>query len=290
MEKEALEFLLQYEPFCVPLLERLEEGKVPVYIICEGEEIRGLFSWSNGGQIFHCFPWKDPQQKEDLLFAFEDFLRKRFRYTPPVLFSINGEAEGTHLIASAIQRVTGQNTDHGQLYDFMEWKGDVGLARAGDTLAGTGAALKAASSLPPLFRIIKCDPSMTKRLTPLQVAYEKEEVVFDLLNYNVQLSVAALRKSLSKQMIFALEKDGVLVSKAGTNAAGKSVVQLGGIFTVESQRGKGYAKMVLNHLLSEIAAQKKRAVLFVKTHNERARSLYRSCGFQKIGDYEILYY
>lgn len=274
MEDSAIAFLLQYEPFCVPLLERVIGGKVPVYIICDGDEILGLFSWSNGGQIFHCFPWKNQQQKEDLLFAFEDFLRKRFRYTQPVLFSINGEAEGTHVIASALERVFHRRADHSQVYEFMEWNGKVATE----------------DPLPPGFEIIKCEPSMTKRLSQLQIAYEKEEVVYDLLSYSEQVSVAALKKSLSKQLVFALEKDGVLVSKAGTNATGKNVVQLGGIFTVKSERGKGYAKLVLDHLLREIAGEKKRAVLFVKPYNDSARRLYLSCGFQKIGSYEIVYY
>lgn len=305
---QALQFLVRYESFCVPLLERALAKKVPLYGIFDDDnlqsgsgQIRGIFSWSRGGQIFHCLPWKTQSEKDDFSRALESFLREVKKNHPKNLFSVNGENRGTELFVSKIQEVMGKKPDHGQLYDFMKWQGvrvgsAAGVGSAAPVFAGgRGSEFVAASAARGIAggrgpRIIACGPSLLKRLIPLQIAYEKEEVVFDLLTYSEEASILSLKKNLKEQQIFALEVDGRLASKAATNARGKNYVQLGGVFTVKEQRGKGYGKMVVSHFLKAMAALNKKVVLFVKPQNLPAIKLYLSCGFEKIGAYNIQYF
>jgi len=323
---QALQFLMRFESFCVPLMERALAKKVPLYGIFDDDnlqsgsgQIRGIFSWSRGGQIFHCLPWKTQSEKDGFARALEAFLWEVKKNHPKNLFSVNGENRGTELFVSKIQEVMGKKPDHGQLYDFMKWQGvrvgsaapvkadgggpgtgaagsAAGVGSAASAEAGGGGSESAAVSAARGIaggrgpRIIACGPSLLKRLIPLQIAYEKEEVVFDLLTYSEEASILSLKKNLKEQEIFALEVDGRLASKAATNARGKNYVQLGGVFTVKEQRGKGYGKMVVSHFLKAMAALNKKVVLFVKPQNLPAIKLYLSCGFEKIGAYNIQYF
>jgi uncharacterized protein len=90
--------------------------------------------------------------------------------------------------------------------------------------------------------------------------------------------------------VFAAEEGGVIVAKAGTNARGFGVDQIGGVYTLPARRGRGLGYALMVALLAEIGAEGRMPALFVKPGNAPARALYRGLGFRDIGDYRADYF
>ncbi len=148
---------------------------------------------------------------------------------------------------------------------------------------------------PPRSRVARAlvrpaSPADAEDLFPLQKSYEMEEVVLNPSLFNDAQCARLLKKSLRDELIYLAEKDGVPVAKAGTNARGYGVDQIGGVFTVPAERGKGYAAAVMGALLEAIFAEKNEACLFVKKSNGPAIALYKRLGFRTIAGYVINYY
>jgi GNAT superfamily N-acetyltransferase len=139
-------------------------------------------------------------------------------------------------------------------------------------------------------RAVKATVTDAEALFPLQRSYEQEEVVINPFLFNDAQCMRLLKKSLREELIYFVEKGGKPVAKAGTNARGFAVDQIGGVFTVVEERGKGYATTVMETLLDAIFMEKEGACLFVKKHNNTAISLYERLGFQTVSDYVISYY
>ena len=127
-------------------------------------------------------------------------------------------------------------------------------------------------------------------LFPLQRAYELEEVVIDRGLFSDTACLRMLRQGLRDDLVFHAVCDGRPLAKAGTNARGFGVDQIGGVFTVPGERGKGLARIVMAALLEAIFAEKPSACLFVKTTNEPAIALYERLAFRTVGGYTIAYF
>ncbi|MBP5465836.1 MAG: GNAT family N-acetyltransferase [Treponema sp.] len=90
---------------------------------------------------------------------------------------------------------------------------------------------------------------------------------------------------------FEMPGCGRPLAKAGTNAIASKVMQLGGVYTLRDERGRGLAA-ALTAFLAESAARKGFAtVLFVNKKNAAAIAAYRRAGFTDSGKaYTIEYY
>jgi RimJ/RimL family protein N-acetyltransferase len=149
------------------------------------------------------------------------------------------------------------------------------------------------SALPPApegLRLREAGPPDARGLYPLQRDYELEEVLIEPGHFDPQACLANLRRTLRRQIVFLAELDGRLVSKAGTNARGFDADQIGGVFTVEGERGRGLARRVMHALLERIFQEKSQASLFVKKLNPAAVALYRRLGFRELEDFRISYF
>ncbi len=127
-------------------------------------------------------------------------------------------------------------------------------------------------------------------LFPLQRGYELEEVVISPAHFSEGQCMRMLRLSLREQLVAVAEISGAAVAKAGTNARGYKVDQIGGVYTVPAERGKGIGAAVVSELLARVFQDKREACLFVKKHNRSAISLYERLGFEPVTDYVISYY
>jgi ribosomal protein S18 acetylase RimI-like enzyme len=124
----------------------------------------------------------------------------------------------------------------------------------------------------------------------LQEAYEVEEVLTPVHEFNRAACRASLARALERQLVFVAVEEGIFVGKAGTNARGFRVDQVGGVYTLPERRGRGVAAALMAALLAEIGSSFKRPALFVKPTNAAARALYRGLGFEDVGDYRADYF
>jgi GNAT superfamily N-acetyltransferase len=133
-------------------------------------------------------------------------------------------------------------------------------------------------------------PQDARGLYPLQRDYELEEVLIEPGHFDAQACLANLRKTLRRQIVILARLEGRPVAKAGTNARGFDADQIGGVFTVESERGRGLARRVMAVLLERIFREKSLASLFVKKLNPAAVALYHRLGFRELEDFRISYF
>ena len=296
----ALSFVLPYERFCVSLAEKLRQRSVPAFAARSDDGAwHGVFTFSKAGQLFHCLPLRRKDADAALASAFCAWFSTQRDHA---FFSCNGEAHGTRLLLHALHQAQGRIPARVQRYDFMRAPAPAAHTAAGEStvvsvapdtaVVGSDMSASRVTAAVPLSRlsIVRCTPLMAELLSPLQTAYEKEEVVFNLATYDENVSLLALKKALREQAVYAAFCGDALVAKGGTNARGVRYVQLGGIYTVPSERGKGYATALVRHIVAEAAAQQKRVALFVKPDNAPAQRLYAACGFQKYGTYETAYF
>ncbi len=136
----------------------------------------------------------------------------------------------------------------------------------------------------------KACPEDAELLYPLQRDYELEEVNLDHRHFNERSCRAQLKRLLRDQIVLMAEDRGRVVAKANTNARGIATDQIGGIFTIPSQRNRGIAYWLLSELLEQIFLQKEAVSLFAKLVNKPALAVYRRHGFTNAGSYLIRYY
>jgi predicted GNAT family acetyltransferase len=84
---------------------------------------------------------------------------------------------------------------------------------------------------------------------------------------------------------------GRLVSMTGLNAAHGALGQVGGTYTLSSERRKGLARTTMGALLTEASGRHhlQEIILFTGEGNLAARSLYESLGFTVIGNYGLFF-
>lgn len=139
-------------------------------------------------------------------------------------------------------------------------------------------------------RIRRADARDLNALFPLQKSYELEEVVVFPERFSEQSCRLNLRHTLRRQLVVVAELGGRAIAKAGTNARGFQVDQIGGVFTDERHRGGGIGAQVMAALLDRVFRTKRMVSLFVKTSNLPALALYRKLGFQSLDSYRITYF
>ncbi len=78
---------------------------------------------------------------------------------------------------------------------------------------------------------------------------------------------------------FGIKKDGRLGAMAGTRMAMIGFREVSAVCTHPDFRGRGYARRLMDHLISHIEAGGNTPFLHTEEENEAARSLYDSMGF-----------
>lgn len=147
----------------------------------------------------------------------------------------------------------------------------------------------AADPLPGLV-IRPAGPQDLETVFPLQQSYELEEVVLNPRMYSREGSRRHLKLCLQEQVVLLAEHDGVPVAKAGTNARGFTVAQIGGVYTRPDWRNRAVGRRVMEALLERLFALYPAVCLFVKRTNAPAIALYRRLGFTHREEFRISYY
>lgn len=95
--------------------------------------------------------------------------------------------------------------------------------------------------------------------------------------------------AIEDRRLWVLEDKGRAVAMTSFNAVLPDTVQVGGVFTPEENRGRGYARSVVAGSLTEArAAGVTDAILFTEVDNIAAQKAYESLGFVRVGDYAMV--
>jgi predicted GNAT family acetyltransferase len=262
-----LKFLLADETLCVPLTSRIRSGCRGCTLYFDSDEqgsVSDCLLYSSAGLLLPAFS-SPPHHRRELA-----HLLSRLR---PSVQSIMGITRCVEEAEALVPAVPTRRIE----YFLMR-------------LSREDARRLWAPPLPPGMSLRRPTAADAAAILPLQEAYEKEEVLLDPAHYSQALSLRSLVQSLREEVHVVLEREGRLVAKAATNARGFTVDQIGGVYTVPTDRGKGYAHAVMVALLGGIFAEKSTACLFVKKKNRPAISLYNGLGFQPVNEYTISYY
>lgn len=106
-------------------------------------------------------------------------------------------------------------------------------------------------------------------------------------------SAAELAPLLEQRSCFLLEEgdDREPVAFSAFNARLPDCVQVGGVFTPEALRARGYARAVVaGSLLAARAAGAVRSILFTGQDNAFARRAYLALGYAPVGDFGIVFF
>ena len=192
------------------------------------------------------------------------------------IFSISGEKSGTLMLKKILEN-SFEKIPKVQIEYFLMENGRFDSAK---DLARMNRQLS----------VEKCGEQEISRVFPLQVEFEKEEVVLEPELFNEDHCLAKFENFVDAGAVFVGKIKNAPLCKLTVSAQGKNYVLLGGVFTVPKYRNCGLAKALLNSVSQKFAAQSKKCTLFVKTENKAAIKVYEKTGFKKFCNFEILYY
>jgi ribosomal protein S18 acetylase RimI-like enzyme len=189
-----------------------------------------------------------------------------------------------------IHALHGLAADTDTLEKILRPAGLFARERRGFNLMALDAALSPRTfQVPRSLTLRKPALSDIDQLTPLQEAYQKEEVLRNPDEYSRKICRLGLKKIIEKDRALIAEIDGAIVGKINTNALAYNRYQLGGVYVLPAFRGRGIASCMTAAFTRILLAEGKGVSLFVKKNNKSAESVYRRCGFVKIADYSIVY-
>jgi ribosomal protein S18 acetylase RimI-like enzyme len=199
-------------------------------------------------------------------------LYHQFRREPPPASSIIGVARSVDMIANLLRRPVRAKVDYHLMY-LDRLPADVRCA--------------------PLKRDVKirrATISDVVALYDLQRRYEIEEVCLNPGQFNETACYAHLKDSLRKEIIFMAERAGRPLAKAGTNACGYRVWQIGGVYTRPEERGQGLGAWLMKSVIDAARKNDRATCLFVKKNNRAAIALYEKLGYETIDSFRITYF
>jgi RimJ/RimL family protein N-acetyltransferase len=95
------------------------------------------------------------------------------------------------------------------------------------------------------------------------------------------------QRAAEEEFLFLIVEDQI-VAQAYIQAATSKINQIGGVFTLGEERGKGYCKAILSELCQHIIARGKMPTLIVRNDNFPAIRAYTSLGFTHFDDYLLI--
>lgn len=261
-----LDFLMRDEALCVPFTSRLRSGTRGCEVFFDTDQTGAVsesFLFTTNGLLLPVLSNAD---------GCRDGLQDLLRDLNPMVHSIMGVGRCVQAIEALLPLPPTTRIE----YFLMT------LARAAlrPVLPVRGLAVQ----------IRRADQYDAEVLFPLQKGYEMEEVVIDPSHFSDAQCMKFLKHSLKEELVYVAETDGMPVAKAATNARGFAVDQVGGVYTVPQERGKGIGAAVVAELLKATFLDKQAACLFVKKRNRPAIALYDRLGFAPVTDYVISYY
>lgn len=283
----CVKFLLAQEHRCVSLVSTITENGKPFFqkktvssftvlsrTAPDGTQILdGVIYLSPGGTLLHLLT--NAADATEYTSSIRYWLKDRR------IHCVLGTAEGNRTMESIITKKFRRTVN----YDLMI------LSKTPQATAALLPQIPEPSPLagkpPSIRRACQQDENI---LLPLQLGYEKEEVMGPNDSPDTSRTRTSLRLSLAHQHIYAGFYGDEVIGKAGTNACGVYWNQLGGIYTHPDYRGRGIASALIAHVVRKETDEGKRVCLFVKTSNVYAKKAYTRVGFVPDCAFRIAYY
>lgn len=128
------------------------------------------------------------------------------------------------------------------------------------------------------------------KLVPLEIEYQKEEVILNPIDLNKKATIENLKYKIVNKNVYFHEINKFPLTKAGTTYRSSNYVLIGGVFTWKEKRNNGLSTELLKHLINNQLQRGYKAALFVKSENMAAIHIYKKLGFINPRPYQINYY
>ncbi len=246
--------------------------------LLEDNSLWGVIFASKAGLVLSCIPQKLPENifKEAVPVLSAWFLGKK-------VYCVSGWSRGVQLIREALRlcAASGNNDFNRQVvehrrYLFMCYDGR-----------------RCRRELIPQLPVIPCGLGDLEDLYHLQSAYDTVEVLPKNYPFRPETCRSNLQRILELGNVVAIPEDAGnqrFIAKANFSAVSWRFALIGGVYTVEQHRKKGYAGRLVQWMGDEAAKSQRQAVLFVREENLAARHAYENAGYFFSGNYEIVYY
>ncbi len=139
-------------------------------------------------------------------------------------------------------------------------------------------------------RVVQATAADCDLLLPLELGYQREEVVPKSFDISDAALAAAFKHELGQGLTFALYDGDRPIAKARVSACGLRHCMLGGVYTIPSERKKGRASFLVRQIIARQSLAFNGFCLYAKQENAAALALYKSLGFTPRGEYLLVYY
>lgn len=287
--EEALSFIQPYESECVNLASELLRGGTDCWALYYADQeasqtktLAGLIALRKKRSLFFCLPFAKYKSAFDKKVCSEAQrpLMEFFESREP--FCVNGEAAGAIFLRNILKnKKTPMSPSVTNKYFLMARDGEAFHAQ--DAGGGSGLAKD--------LRVVQATAADYEILLPLELGYQREEVVPKSFDISDAALAAAFKHELEQGLTFALFDGARPIAKARVSACGLRHCMLGGVYTIPSERKKGRAAFLVSQIIARSQAHGvNNFCLYAKQENAAALALYKSLGFVPRGEYMLVYY
>lgn len=110
--------------------------------------------------------------------------------------------------------------------------------------------------------------------------------------FDMKCDYEEIKKMLNQRIpgddFIYLIKDNEILAQGCIQTSTSKICQIGGVYTLDTERGKGYCKALISELCKIIISRGKTPTLMVSKKNTPAVKAYNSIGFRHYDDYNII--
>lgn len=244
--------------------------------IFQDQKLAGLIALRKKRSLFFCLPFAKYKSAFDKKVCNEAQRPLADFFEANELFCVNGEAAGALYIKNILcHKKTPMQSSVVNKYYLM--------ARDGEALQ----AQDAGGGL----RVSQATAADYDSLLPLELGYQREEVVPKSFDISDAVLEAAFKQELDQGLTFALFDGDRPIAKARLSASGRRYCMIGGVYTVSQERKKGRAALLVSQIIKRSQAHGvNNFCLYAKQENAAALALYKKLGFTPRGEYLLVYY
>jgi predicted GNAT family acetyltransferase len=269
--EEVVAFLKRHEEYCLFLMSNLEKcgpyiGESPysgnTHVLRKGGEIAAVFMLTREGVL--------------------------------VIYSELGEEVFEEILEKCLQEgitlrgITGKWSFCDTYWEWLKRKGAIGK----ETVKGKDILYSAereafVGEVQKGVRLLTAEDF--KEWWKHRVAYCQELNLPVLLEEEKMQSIYL--EKVEAEKIWGYFKEGKLIAMGDLNAKALDLAQVGGVYTIPSERRNGYSKRLMKHIIHESfeTLRLRKLVLFTPEMNQASRRVYESLGMKHEGYYALFF-